>query len=215
MTKIRIIKSILIAVIAGMLSACGASTTMVDSNVRLAYEKEQNSTNTENLAKQYGSAINKNRKSGVKEPGLYCDYAVALVAQGKRAEANSWFNREMSEFPASRQLVLQLKKELIPEYQNNNTIGNGEASVSEEGLSEEARAAAEERASGVMEETENDIDDNEDNDGNASIEDEPVTNDNTIHEPKIETEDSMETKTEDKIDDEKQVIENEASNRNE
>ena len=124
MKKNPLFKIALIAAVASLLSSCGASTTMVDPTVRLAYEKEQNDVNSENLAKQYSSTINKNRKTGVKEPGLYCDYAVALVAQGMHAEANSWFNREMEEFPVSKQLVMQLKKELIPEYLNENVNVN-------------------------------------------------------------------------------------------
>ena len=143
-----------------LLAACKASAPTVDPAVMLNYCKETNDVTTENLSKSYGSMINKSRKTGLKESGIYSDYAVTLVKMGKRAEANSWFNKEMEAFPESKGYVLKLKKELIPEYINNNSISVNEASVDgeeEQALSPATRAAAEERAAEVMQESDSNI----------------------------------------------------------
>ena len=135
-----------------MAAACSSSEPMIDPMTMLAYGKEPTDANLENVAKNYGSVINKNRKNGVKQPGIYSDYAVALARQGKNAEANTWFNMEMSAFPSSRMYVMELKKVLIPEYQDDNTINSSDttATTAEEGLSAKKRAEAEKKASGVM-----------------------------------------------------------------
>ena len=143
---------------AALLAACSSSQPVVDETVMLAYCKEPTTANLENLSKNYSSIINKSRKTGMKQPGVYSDYAVTLVKQGRRAEANSWFNREMSEFAASREYVMQLKRLLIPEFQNDNTIKTDSADTvsvdTESALSPESRAKAEEKAQSVMDEKE-------------------------------------------------------------
>lgn len=148
MKKLFIAATVAIVICTG----CSSNAGMIDPEVRLAYEKGQDATATENLTKAYGSTINKNRKEGVKVPGIYSDYAVGLVKQDRRAEANSWFNKEMEAFPVSRGVVMQLKRDLIPEYQNNNEINLKYDEESEElnALPPAKRAAAEERASGVI-----------------------------------------------------------------
>ena len=135
-----------------VLTSCSSSKPTVDASTLLAYCKEPNTANLENLSKNYGTVINKSRKTGLNTPGIYSDYAVTLVKQGKRAEANSWFNREMSEFPSSRGYVMQLKRTLIPEYINDNSISVKDASTAEsDSLPPEKRAAAEKRAASVLE----------------------------------------------------------------
>lgn len=142
-----------------LLAACSGSEALVDPTVMLAYGMDPSAQNSENLMKSYGSAINKNRKSGKKTPGVYSDYAVTLVKAGRRAEANNWFNKEMDAFPSSRGYVLRLKRELIPEYANDNTISSEEASEEvESSLPPATRAAAEERAATVMDETNREMD---------------------------------------------------------
>ena len=65
----------------------------------------------------------------------------------------------MNEFPSSRQYVLRLKKILIPEYQDNNSIDAKEASMdNESGLPPATRSAAEERAASVMEDSNQELD---------------------------------------------------------
>ena len=149
----KIVKTILAVVAIGFTTSCNSTEMLVDKMALLEYGKEASDQNLENLAKSYGTVINKTRKTGLKEPGVYSDYAVALVKQGKRAEANSWFNKEMEAFPSSRGYVMQLKRDLIPEYQNDNTIKTTEASVDdseETSLPPAKRKAAEERAKGVV-----------------------------------------------------------------
>ena len=153
MTIKNILTSGLILGVMAVATSCGGSQPLVDPTVELAYSKEPTAANLENLAKAYGSTINKNRKTGEKQPGLYSDYAVALVKQGRRAEANSWFNKEMAEYPVSRAYVMQLKRQLIPEYQDNNAINMNEANEEATSLPPATRAAAEERASEVREGT--------------------------------------------------------------
>lgn len=121
MTYKGLLKSMVAGVAFVIACACGSSKEVVDPKVMLAYGKEPNEQNMEALSKSYGNVISKSRKSGMKEPGVYSDYAVMLVKQGKRAEANGWFNKEMEAFPSSRGYVMQLKRRLIPEYQDNNS----------------------------------------------------------------------------------------------
>lgn len=148
-----------------LLASCKQEKAVtVDPSIMLTYGKDANEQNLENLAKNYATVINKNRKSGVKQPGLYSDYAVALAKQGKNAEANNWFNKEMAEFPSSRKYVIRLKQELIPEYVNDNTVRNNDAveNPEEPTLSPAARAEAEEKAASIMKESEGDL-------GNISV----------------------------------------------
>ncbi|MBQ6238428.1 MAG: DUF4810 domain-containing protein [Bacteroidales bacterium] len=136
-----------------LLAACSSSQPVVDEATMLAYCKEPSEANLDNLSKNYSTIINKSRKTGVKQPGIYSDYAVALVKQGRRAEANTWFNKEMAEFASSKEYVLQLKRTLIPEYANDNSIKADTTAVenaSETVLPPEKRAAAEKRAATVM-----------------------------------------------------------------
>ena len=141
---------ILALVATALAAACSSSQPVVDQSVMLAYCKEPNSANLDNLSKNYSSLINKTRKTGLKQPGVYSDYAVALVKQGRRAEANSWFNKEIAEFASSKGYVMQLKRTLLPEYVNDNSINENATTDDESALTPEKRAAAEKRAATVM-----------------------------------------------------------------
>lgn len=148
----------LIAIFALSLSACKSSKPTIDMAAKLAYQKDPSAANLENLSKAYGSFINKTRKSGISQPGIYSDYAVTLVKLDRRAEANTWFNKEMQDFPSSRLYVMQLKRLLIPEYQDNNTIVADSAALQQDALSPRSRQAAEERASSVLQPQNNTLD---------------------------------------------------------
>lgn len=148
----------LIAILALSLSACKSSKPSLDMAAKLAYQKDPSAANLENLSKAYGSFINKTRKSGNSQPGIYSDYAVTLVKLDRRAEANTWFNKEMQDFPSSRLYVMQLKRLLIPEYQDNNTIVADSAALQQDALSPRSRQAAEERASSVLQPQNNTLD---------------------------------------------------------
>ena len=147
-----------IAILALSLSACKSSKPTIDMAAKLAYQKDPSAANLENLSKAYGSFINKTRKSGISQPGIYSDYAVTLVKLDRRAEANTWFNKEMQDFPSSRLYVMQLKRLLIPEYQDNNTIVADSAALQQDALSPRSRQAAEERASSVLQPQNNTLD---------------------------------------------------------
>lgn len=148
----------LIAILALSLSACKSSKPTLDMAAKLAYQKDPSAANLENLSKAYGSFINKTRKSGISQPGIYSDYAVTLVKLDRRAEANTWFNKEMQDFPSSRLYVMQLKRLLIPEYQDNNIIVADSAALQQDALSPRSRQAAEERASSVLQPQNNTLD---------------------------------------------------------
>lgn len=151
--------TLLIIAACTLLSACKQQQVVtVDPLVLLSYGKQPDAQNLENLAKNYSSVINKNRKSNVKQPGLFADYAVAMAILGRRSEANSWFNREMADFPSSRTYILRLKQQLIPEYINDNTISVSDtASGGAEALSPAARRTAEQKASEVMSQSEDNL----------------------------------------------------------
>lgn len=131
-----------------LMAACKSSAPTVDPAAMLNYCKEQNDATTESLSKAYGSVINKSRKTGLKQPGIYSDYAVTLVKQGKRAEANSWFNKEIEAFPASRAYVTNLKRMLIPEYINNNSVNVNEASVEDDSEEPENNKSTDDKGKG-------------------------------------------------------------------
>lgn len=131
-------------------TACSSSQPVVDPPTLLAYCKDPSGANLENLSKNYATMINKTRKTGLKQPGIYSDYAVTLVKQGRRAEANTWFNKEIAVFVSSKGYVMQLKRTLLPEYINDNTINDSIALDSDAVLPPEKRAAAEKRAASVM-----------------------------------------------------------------
>ena len=87
-----------------LVAACSSKKAVVtvDETVKLAYLKEPDAQHTEAFSKNLGATLNKNRKRSEQEPGMMSDYAVTLVKLDRRAEANSWFNKEMEAFPASR-----------------------------------------------------------------------------------------------------------------
>lgn len=156
MTLKGLIKTFVAGLIFVTTVSCGGNKEMIDTKAMLAYNKEPNEQNMEVLSKSYSAYINKNRKSGVKVPGIYSDYAVMLVKQGKRAEANGWFNKEMEAFPSSRSYVLQLKRRLIPEYQDNNSTeaaDNDTIAAEPDALTPVQRKKAEQRAAKVMGDT--------------------------------------------------------------
>lgn len=165
MTVKGIAKSMAAGLIFAISLSCGGSKEVIDPKAMLAYGKEPNEQNLDVLSKSYGAVINKNRKSGIKTPGVYSDYAVMMVKQGKRAEANGWFNKEMEAFPSSRDYVMQLKRKLIPEYQDNNSTSAADADTTQvqEGLSPAKRKAAEKRAATVMGETDNSTEESNNN----------------------------------------------------
>lgn len=155
-----IIKGLLKTMAAGLLLAtiisCGGNKSFIDPKAMLAYGKEPNEQNMEVLSKSYSGVISKNRKSGETSPGVYSDYAVMMVKQGKRAEANGWFNKEMEAYPSSRPYVMQLKRKLIPEYQDNNSTSAADAdtlAAEPDALSPTQRKAAEKRAAAVLGDT--------------------------------------------------------------
>lgn len=197
----KLFSAALLIAMATLAASCGSSLPAIDPNVRLAYEKEQSEANIDNMAKAYSSLINKTRKTGTKLPGLYSDYAVALAKKGKHAEANNWFNKEIEAFPSSRTYVMQLKRELIPEFLDNMTISSDEAPEEEnEALSAEARTAAEKKAASVMQESnealESEMTDQEENQGNReeeSVSEESIDPENEGSQPKDSQEDTIQT----------------------
>ena len=144
-----------------LVAACSSKKALVkvDETVKLAYLKEPDAQHSEAFSKNLGATLNKNRKKSDQEPGMMSDYAVSLVKLDRRAEANSWFNKEMEAFPGSRPYILKLKSVLLPEYVNDNTIREFGNADGEEGggeqpkqLSPAKRKAAEERAKNVIQE---------------------------------------------------------------
>lgn len=148
----RLFRFILFFVSMAAVAACSSSQPVVDPPTLLAFCKDPSSANMDNLSKNYASMINKTRKTGLKQPGIYSDYAVTLVKQGRRAEANTWFNKEIAEFASSRGYVMQLKRTLLPEYVNDNTINDSIQAESDSVLPPEKRAAAEKRAASALDE---------------------------------------------------------------
>lgn len=161
MQRKNAIKSLLVATGLALLTACGSSEYLVkDPLVMLEYGKSPDEVSLENLTKAYSSAINKNRKANITEPGLFADYACALALQGRAQEANVYFNKEMEAYPSSRNYVLQLKKKLIPQFLNSNEI-NEDGLFDQQDYDAKAaarHAAAEERAASVMDPTNNAVD---------------------------------------------------------
>lgn len=156
MTIRNLLETIAAALILATVASCGGDKSLIDPKAMLAYGKEPSEQNLDALSKSYSATINKNRKKGPANPGIYSDYAVMLVKQGKRAEANGWFNKEMEAFPSSRGYVLQLKRRLIPEYQDNNSTSAADADTTAaepDALSPTQRRRAEERAAAVLGDT--------------------------------------------------------------
>lgn len=151
------LKTAIVLLVVATVAACSSkkAVVVVDETVKLAYLKEPDAQHTEAFSKNLGATLNKNRKRSDQEPGMMCDYAVTLVKQDRRAEANSWFNKEMEAFPSSRPYVLKLKSVLLPEYLNDNSIrefGNADSASAEQPkqLSPAKRKAAEQRAKNVV-----------------------------------------------------------------
>lgn len=155
------VKTAIFATLGLLLAGCGSTEYLVkDPLVMLEYGKNPSEENLDNLLKAYNAAINKNRKAHVEVQGLYSDYACALALSGRATEANVWFNKEMETFPTSKAYVMQLKKQLIPQFLNSSdTSLEGLFDQSDLDAKAAARhAAAEERAASVMDKTNSEVD---------------------------------------------------------
>lgn len=148
-----------------LMAACDSGQPMVrDPKVMLAYEMDPSTDNMVNLSKAYSTTINKIRKTGERYPGLYSDYAVTLALQGKASEANVWFNNEMEAFPSSKKYVMQLKKQMIPQFLNDTThfldmdIEEDTTPTESDEFGDTRRAAAVDRAATVMQPVNDSID---------------------------------------------------------
>ncbi|MBQ9639383.1 MAG: DUF4810 domain-containing protein [Bacteroidales bacterium] len=94
-------------------TACSSTEYLVENpNVVITYKLDPSDANLENLSKSYAATIAKNRKAGIEQPGLYCDYASTLALMGKTTEAEQWFNKEISAFPSSRPYVQRVKAQM-------------------------------------------------------------------------------------------------------
>ena len=163
MTFKKITGMVFLAGFVVLMASCGGADYLVkDPNVMLTYLKESTPESMDNLAKAYSSTINKNRRSNKTYPGLFSDYAVVLAQQGKAAEANVWFNKEMDAFPVTRTYVMQLKRQLVPQFLNDtsSTFMSDTLNIYQaDELTPQRRAAAEERAATVLESSDQQIDD--------------------------------------------------------
>ena len=71
MNKKKTTAGLIIIGVGLIMASCGSSEAMVDSATMLTYGKEPTEQNLENLAKNYGSVINKNHKTSRKRPAHY------------------------------------------------------------------------------------------------------------------------------------------------
>lgn len=116
-TKGRLFSAAVIALILGGTTACGTQEYLTqDPTVLLTYQLSPNTENLENLSKALYAQINNNRKAGMQQPGLFCEYAVTLAKLGRMEEANQWFNNEVSTFPSTAEYVKQIRTQLSVEY---------------------------------------------------------------------------------------------------
>lgn len=104
------------------LYGCGNYNYLVeDEALLLAYQTDTTPVGLINLSKAYGEAVKNNDKDGIKQPGLYSDYATSLAMLGMREESNKWFNREMITYPSSARYINCIKLQLIPEFAMDTT----------------------------------------------------------------------------------------------
>lgn len=125
--KRRLVEVIAFGAIMGCMAGCGTQEYLVnDPTLLLTYQKSPTPENLENLSKAYSTQINRNRKEGIVQPGLFCDYAVTLAKLGRMDEANQWFNQEMATFPNASSYVKKIQMSLSNEY-SEMSGANGQA----------------------------------------------------------------------------------------
>lgn len=111
-----------------LLTGCNNTRLLVDDpTISLNYLKSPTEDNLTALSKAYAQALNQCRRDGVKRAGLAADYAVTLALLGNQEEANRWFNKEVADFPSSRDYVVQLKQVYCPAYASDLSVGTAPA----------------------------------------------------------------------------------------
>lgn len=117
--KRYILVGLLIALAA---TSCHSYNYLVeDQSLLLAYQTDTTPVALVNLSRAYGETIKSNDKEGIRQPGLYADYATSLALLGYREAANRWFNREMIVYNNSARYINNIKLQLIPEYAMDTT----------------------------------------------------------------------------------------------
>ena len=87
-----------------------------ESRTLMLYQKNPTDGNLLALAEAQGETLAKTAKSKDRQPGQYADYAVSLAKLGLQDEANRWFNKERTTFPASKRFVDAMKARYCGQY---------------------------------------------------------------------------------------------------
>jgi hypothetical protein len=96
------------------LSACKEENYLAnESRSLMLYQKNNTNGNLLALAKAQAETIGRAKKSKELKPGMCADYAVSLAKLGLSDEANKWFNKERSLFPASAKFVDAMKAKYV------------------------------------------------------------------------------------------------------
>lgn len=110
----RIASLVALTIFVFLLSACKEENYIAnESRSLMLYQKNTSNGNLLALAKAQAETIGRAKKSRDIEPGACSDYAVSLAKLGLLEDANKWFNKERSLYPASAKFVDAMKAKYV------------------------------------------------------------------------------------------------------
>ena len=113
--KIKVL-IILPVVLIMILMGCKSQRTIVDSpDLFLNYNMYPAKEYLVPIEKGYRDMTKKTKKEKVYQQGFSVEYAVTLALMEKYKDAFEWFDKEVEDYPLSKNYVYSLKKQMIPD----------------------------------------------------------------------------------------------------
>ncbi len=105
------------------LTACSGEYKGLPRAEMVAYQTEPTYGTLYNLALANARSLNDAVKADTLHPGLYAEYGITLALMGHDGTACRMLNAEVRAFPESRELILRVKRKLLPDMVDDTLCG--------------------------------------------------------------------------------------------
>lgn len=105
------------------LTSCSGEYKGLPRAEMVAYQTEPTYGTLYNLALANARSLNDAVKADTLHPGLYAEYGITLALMGHDGTACRMLNAEVRAFPESRELILRVKRKLLPDMVDDTLCG--------------------------------------------------------------------------------------------
>ena len=105
------------------LTSCSGEYKGLPRAEMVAYQTEPTYGTLYNLALASARSLNDAVKADTLHPGLYAEYGITLALMGHDGTACRMLNAEVRAFPESRELILRVKRKLLPDMVDDTLCG--------------------------------------------------------------------------------------------